>query len=169
MAALIVYFSRAHENYFSGQIRDIKVGNTEVVAGILKDLTGTDTFKLEPVREYADEYNQCIAEAKEDKERDARPEIKAYPDLDGVDTVYLGYPNYWGTMPMPVWTFLEHYDWTGKKIFPICTNEGSGMGSSERDIRRLAPGAEVGKGLSIHGSEAANAEPALKKWLKGAH
>lgn len=166
MSELIVYFSRAHENYFNGQIRDVKTGNTEIAAEILQQLTGADLFQLEPVQAYAKDYNQCIAQAKEDQERDARPELKAYPDLDGVDTVYLGYPNYWGTMPMPVFTFLEHYDWEGKTIFPFCTNEGSGMGTSEDDIRRLAPNAGLGKGLSIHGAEAGKSEKAMKRWVK---
>ncbi len=169
MSELIVYFSRAHENYFNGQIRNVKTGNTEIAAGILQGLTGAGSFRLEPVQEYADDYSQCIAQAKDDQERNARPELKAYPDLSDVDTVYLGYPNYWGTLPMPVFTFLEHYDWKDKAIFPFCTNEGSGMGSSEDDIRRLAPEARLGKGLSIHGAEAAKAERAMKRWVKGVH
>lgn len=167
MAARIVYFSRAHENYFNGQIRDISTGNTELAAKVLQELTGAALFQIEPVVEYADSYSTCIAEAKADKERNARPELKAYPDLSDVDVVYLGYPNYWGTMPMPVFTFLEHYDWEGRKIFPFCTNEGSGMGSSLNDIKKAAPGAEVGKGLSIHGAEIS--KKAMKRWVKGAH
>lgn len=167
MAARIVYFSRAHENYFNGQIRNVQTGNTELAAKVLSELTGAQRFKLDPVREYADSYSECIAEAKEDKERNARPELKAYPDLSGVDLVYLGYPNYWGTIPMPVYTFLEHYDWSGKTILPFCTNEGSGMGSSIDDIKEAAPGAKVGKGLSIHG--AGYSKKAMKRWVKGAH
>lgn len=167
MTARIVYFSRAHENYFNGQIRNVETGNTELAAKALSELTGADRFKLDPVREYADSYSGCIAEAKEDKERNARPELKAYPDLSDVDLVYLGYPNYWGTIPMPVFTFLEHYDWSGKTILPFCTNEGSGMGSSIDDIKKAAPGAKVGKGLSIHG--AGYSKKAMKRWVKGAH
>ena len=86
-------------------------------------------------------------------------------DLDGYDTVVLAYPNYWGTMPMAVVTFLEHFDFIGKTILPLCTNEGSGMGASERDIRKYAPGAAVQKGLSIIGSDAANSAPTLRRWL----
>lgn len=77
----------------------------------------------------------------------ARPELREYPDsLEPYDTVYLGYPNYWGTMPMPVFTFLEHFDFSGKTIRPFCTHEGSGLGHSVEDIRRLCPGAGWSRG-----------------------
>lgn len=141
MADLIVYFSRNYENYVSGAIRNLDVGNTEVAACIIQQLTGADLFKLEPIQEYSRNYNECIAEAQADQRRNARPELRSYPEnLDGYDTVYLGFPNYWGTMPMAVFTFLEHFDWSGKTIRPFCTHEGSGMGRSEVDIRRLCRG-----------------------------
>ena len=122
---------------------------------------------MEPVVEYAKDYNTCIAEAQADQRRDARPELKVYPkSLDDYDTVYLGYPNYWGTMPMAVFTFLEHFDFTGKTIWPFCTHEGSGMGRSEDDIRRLCPGARVKKGLALHGGSVKRSEPALREWIE---
>ena len=74
------------------------------------------------------------------------------------DTIFVGYPNWWGTMPMCVYTFLEQYDLTGKKIVPFCTNEGSGMGGSERELKKICKGAEIASGLSIHGAEAAKSE-----------
>ena len=117
MAALIAYFSRADENYVNGQIKTLAVGNTEVAAKLLQELTGGELFQIRPVRPYARDYNTCIAEAQADQRRDARPELAEYPDsLDGYDTIYLGYPNYWGTMPMAVFTFLERFDFTGKAI-----------------------------------------------------
>lgn len=165
MRALIAYFSRADENYFSGELRAIPVGNTEVVAKLLQKLTGADLFQLEPLLPYSKDYNECIAQAQDDQRRDARPELKAYPDsLAEYDTIYLGYPNYWGTMPMPVFTFLERFDFTGKTIKPFCTHEGSGLGRSEADLRRLCPGAKIAKGLAIRGSAAAGAQDALKRW-----
>lgn len=167
MSAIIVYFSRKDENYVSGTIRKLSVGNTEVAARILQSLTGAELFKLEPVLEYSPDYNECIAQAQADQRRDARPELKSYPeDLARYDTIYLGYPNYWGTMPMAVFTFLERFDFTGKTIFPFCTHEGSGMGSSEADIKRLCPGAEIGKGLALKGGSVTYAEPAVKEWLE---
>lgn len=166
MAALIAYFSRADENYFSGALRTIEVGNTEIAAKMIQKETGADLFCIAPLQPYAKDYNTCIEEAKNDQKRDARPELKSYPEsLDNYDTIYLGYPNYWGTMPMAVFTFLEHFDFSGKKIKPFCTHEGSGMGQSEADIRRLCPDAKVEKGLAIQGTHVADAGSAIHKWV----
>ncbi len=163
---LIAFFSRADENYFSGAMRYVKVGNTEIVCGIIKDLIEADSFKIEMKDPYSPVYMTCIEEAKKDLRSGARPELVAYPEsIDAYDTIILAYPNYWGTMPMAVVTFLEKYDFAGKTILPLCTNEGSGMGSSERDIRKYAPGAELKKGLSITGSQAANSKVSVQKWL----
>ena len=163
---LIAFFSRADENYFGGAMRYVKVGNTEIVANIMKDLTGADTFKIEMKDPYSPVYMTCIDEAKEDLRTGARPELVSMPEsIDEYDTMVLAYPNYWGTMPMAVFTFLEHFDFSGKAILPLCTNEGSGMGSSERDIRRTCPGAEVKKGLAITGSAAANSKSSVELWL----
>ena len=167
MAQLIAYFSRAGENYFSGALRVVPVGNTEIAAEMLQQITGADLFKIDPLLPYAKDYNECIAQAQEDQRRGARPELRSYPDsLEPYDTIYLGYPNYWGTMPMVMFTFLEHFDFTGKTILPFCTHEGSGLGGSEKDIQRLCPGAKVEKGLAIHGGGAAAAGPAIKKWIE---
>ena len=164
---LIAFFSRADENYFGGAMRYVKVGNTEIVANIMKDLTGADTFKIEMKDPYSPVYMTCIDEAKEDLRTGARPELVSMPEsIDEYDTMVLAYPNYWGTMPMAVFTFLEHFDFSGKAILPLCTNEGSGMGSSERDIRRTCLGAEVKKGLAITGSAAANSKSSVERWLK---
>ena len=163
---LIAFFSRADENYFGGAMRYVKVGHTEIVANIMKDLTGADTFKIEMKDPYSPVYMTCIDEAKEDLRTGARPELVSMPEsIDEYDTMVLAYPNYWGTMPMAVFTFLEHFDFSGKTILPLCTNEGSGMGSSERDIRRTCPGAEVKKGLAITGSAAANSKSSVERWL----
>lgn len=102
-----------------------------------------------------------------DQRRGARPELKQYPEeFEKYDTIYLGFPNYWSTMPMAVFTFLEHFDFTGKTICPFCTHEGSGMGSSEADIRRFCPGAKLKKGLAIRGGSAGSAEQEIRRWLK---
>ena len=168
MKSLIVYFSRSHQNYVNGLIVELAVGNTEVVAKKLQKFTGAELFKIEPVQEYAHDYKTCIQQAKDDLKRDARPELKTYPEsLDAYDTIYLGYPNYWGTMPMAVRTFLEHFDFAGKTIWPFCTHEGSGMGKSERDIARLAPGATLGKGLAIHGAGVQQADATIEAWMDG--
>jgi flavodoxin len=163
---LIAFFSRADENYFGGAMRYVKVGNTEIVCEIISELIEADSFKLEMKEPYSPVYMTCIDEAKKDLRSNARPELKAYPEsIDGYDTVILAYPNYWGTMPMAVFTFLERYDFSGKTILPLCTNEGSGMGRSERDIEKLAKGATLRPGLPITGSAAANSKNSVQRWL----
>ena len=163
---LIAFFSRADENYFSGAMRYVKVGNTEIVCDIIKDLTGADSFKIEMKDPYSPVYMTCIEEAKKDLRAKARPELVTMPEsIDEYDTIVLAYPNYWGTMPMAVFTFLEAFDFTGKTILPLCTNEGSGMGGSERDIKKTCPGADVKAGLPITGSQAATSKASVQKWL----
>ena len=163
---LIAFFSRADENYFCGAMRYVKVGNTEIVCGIIGELIDADSFKIEMKEPYSPVYMTCIEQAKKDLRDKVRPELVRYLEsLDAYDTVVLAYPNYWGTMPMAVVSFLEHFDFSGKTILPLCTNEGSGMGGSERDLRRYAPGAEIRKGLSITGSRAAASRDEVKRWL----
>lgn len=165
MPKIIVYFSRAGENYVSGALKTLAVGNTQTAAEILREITGADIFRIEPVTPYSDSYNECIEQAKQDNQNNARPALKALPNsLDGYDTIYLGYPNYWGTVPMCVFTFLEQFDYGGKTIQPFCTHEGSGLGTSERDIKKLCRGAKIEKGLAIHGSRMNGARAQLEKW-----
>ena len=166
---LIAYFSRADENYFGGAMRYVKVGNTEIVCNIMKEMIPADSFKIEMKNPYSPVYMTCIEEAKKDLRAKARPELVSIPEsIDEYDFIVLAYPNYWGTMPMAmaVFTFLEQFDFSGKTILPLCTNEGSGMGGSERDIKRACSGATVKKGLSIIGSQAADSKSSLQRWLK---
>ena len=164
---LIAFFSRADENYFGGAMRYVKVGNTEIVCNLIKEMIPADTFKIEMKDPYSPVYMTCIEQAKKDLREGARPELVSYPNsIDAYDTIILAYPNYWGTFPMAVATFLERYEFTGKTILPLCTNEGSGMGGSEKGIKKLAPGAEVRKGLPVTGSNAANSGESVKRWLK---
>ena len=170
MNALIVYFSRAGENYVNGTIRDLPVGNTEVAARFLQKVTGAGLFRLEMKTPYAHSYRECVQQAKGDWQENARPEPAAWPegDLSQYGVIYLAYPNYCGTMPMVLFTFLEQYDFTGKTIYPLCTNEGSGLGSFEGDIRLLCPGATVGAGLSVRGAEAGQSEELIRAWAERA-
>lgn len=164
---LTVYYSRKGENYVNGSIKHLEKGNTERVAEFIQKAVGGDLFEVETVREYSDSYMTCIEEAKEELRTKARPEIKAYPEnFESYDTIFVGYPNWWGTMPMCMFTLLEKCDLTGKTIIPFCTNEGSGMGTSERDLKNVCKGATVKSGLSIHGAESANAEGKVAAWAK---
>lgn len=166
MKTLIAFFSRADENYFGGALRYIEVGNTEIVCNLINEMIPADIFRIEMKEPYSPDYMICIEEAKKHLREKARPELVRYPDsLDAYDTIILAYPNYWGTIPMAVATFLERYDFTGKTILPLCTNEGSGMGGSEKTIRQCASGATVRKGLPITGSYAANSGESVRSWL----
>lgn len=164
---LIAYYSRADENYVSGTLKTLPVGNTEIAAGFLRELTGADLFKIQQAKPYPTGYNDCTEQANADRRSNARPALKEWPDsIDGYDVIYLGYPNYWGTMPMAVFTFLEHFDFSGKVIRPFCTHEGSGMGNSLADIKRLCPKAIVESGLAIYGSRVNKAKSEVERWLK---
>jgi len=163
---LIAFFSRADENYFGGAMRYVKTGNTEIVADLMKDMLPADTFKIEMKEPYSPVYITCIDQAKKHLRSNSRPELVSLPvSIDEYDTIILGYPNYWGTMPMAVFTFLEAFDFSGRTILPFCTNEGSGMGKSEKDIKKICGNANVDKGLSINGSKAADSGDSVKKWL----
>ena len=163
---LIAFYTRADENYVNGMIKSLSVGNTEVAAGMIRELTGADWFPIEQTVPYAKSYNECIAQAQADQRQNARPQLKNYPEsLTDYDVIYLGYPNYWSTMPMAVFTFLEHFDFSGKTIKPFCTHEGSGMGSSEGDIKKLCPTARVEKGLAIRGGSVRHARSEIEQWI----
>ncbi|MDE5855544.1 MAG: NAD(P)H-dependent oxidoreductase [Anaeroplasmataceae bacterium] len=166
MKNLIVYYSRKGENYWNGTIKNLAKGNTEIVAEIIAKHTGGDLFEIETVKDYSLDYHKCIDEARKELHANERPELKSFIEsIEEFDTIFVGYPNWWGTMPMAVFTFLEHYDFTEKTILPFCTNEGSGMGSSELDLNRLCKGATVKSGLSIHGAEAKDSEAKVVAWL----
>ena len=167
MANLILYYSRKGENYVNGSIQTISKGNTERVAEYIQKAVGGDLFEIKPVREYSASYMTCIKEAQAEQRGNERPAVKAMPEnLEGYDTIFIGYPNWWGTMPMFMFTVLDAFDWTGKTIVPFCTNEGSGLGSSERDIKASCPGATVKLGLSIHGGSSAQSEKQVAAWAK---
>lgn len=166
MKTLIAYYSRAGENYVSGQLKMLPMGNTELAAKEIRALTGGDLFKIEQVTPYSAVYNTCIEEARQDQRRDARPALVHLPEnLADYDVIYLGYPNYWGTMPMAVFTFLASCDFGGKVIRPFCTHEDSGLGRSVADIVRLCPTAKVGAGLALHGSSMEHAGQAIADFV----
>ena len=128
---LIAYYSRAGENIANGMTVMLSEGNTEVAAKYISEFVEADMFRIEQAVPYSDNYTDCTAQAKLDQSTNARPELKAsLESIADYDTIYLGFPNYWGTMPMAVFTFLEQFDFTGKKIKPFVTHEGSGFGTA---------------------------------------
>lgn len=167
MAELILYFSRAGENYFGGSIRSIEKGNTEIVAEKVAAITGGELFKVIPRKPYSEKYEECTAQAKKDQMLRAKPAVVSMPEhMEQYDTVTVLFPNYWGTMPRHMFTVLEALDLEGKTVRPICTHEGSGMGSSEKDLAKLCKGAELKKGLAIQGSSVGQCDALLERWLE---
>ena len=164
---LIAFYSRAGENYVGGNIVNLPIGNTEVTASMIRKWTGGDMFKIDTVRKYPEDYYGTTEVAKQELRWNARPELSAHVgNMSDYGVIYLGYPNWWGTMPMAVYSFLEGYDFSGKTIIPFCTHEGSGMGHSENDIRNLCPTARVLKGLPITGGSVQRAENDITAWLR---
>lgn len=167
MANLILYFSRKGENYCRGSIRNLKKGNTEIVAEFIQKAVGGDLFEIDTVKPYSVDYHTCTEEAHAELHTNARPELKKYlASLDGYDTIFVCGPNWWGTYPMAVFSQLERLDFTGKKVLALITHEGSSLGRSESDLKHLCPGASFGKGLAVHGSDVAKSEAIVSAWAK---
>ena len=142
--SLIIYFSRADENYAVGWIDK---GNTEIVAEFVRELTGADMFKVEPTVPYAKDYKTCIEEA---KKRVGNAPIKEKPaDISAYDTIFIMSPIYWGTYAPEMETALKGLDFTSKTVRVISTHEGSGLGSMVSDVKKLCKGADVKPGLAI--------------------
>ena len=166
----MVYFSHTGENYNVGVIEK---GNTHIIADMIADATGADRFEIEPVTRYPRSYNECIEVAKKERNRDARPAVKRDIAIEDYDVIFIGYPNWWGEVPMCVYTFIEKHDWTGKTVIPFITHEGSGMSSTDRNIATACEGATVavGMGLAVQGKTAqtnqALAQQSVKQWLEG--
>lgn len=165
---LVVYFSHTGENYSVGNITE---GNTHIIANMIADATGGKTFEIVPEKDYPhDSYDATVEIAKKEKEQKARPAIKGDVNVEDYDVIFLGYPNWWGDMPMCVYTFIEKHDWNGKTVVPFCTHEGSGLSSTESYIANACKGATVAKGLAVRGDTAQNkrdqARKTVNSWLE---
>ena len=159
--SLIIYFSRADENYSVGYIDK---GNTEYIAEFVQELTGADMFKVESAVPYAADYKTCIEEAK--KRIGNAPIKEKLTDISAYDAIYVMSPIYWGTYAPEVETALEGLDFTGKMVRVVSTHEGSGLASMPSDVKRMCKGATVDtKGLAIRGSQAKNAKKMVEDWL----
>jgi flavodoxin len=161
MNNLIIYFSRADENYKVGYVEK---GNTEIVAEYLKDLIGADMFKIEPLVPYAKDYATCIKEA---KNRVGNAPIKDnINDLSIYNTIYILTPIYWGTYAPELETVIKDLDFTGKIVRIITTHEGSGLGNIVSDIKRVCAGANVlDDAIAIKGRDAKNSKSVIESWV----
>ena len=165
--SLVVYFSLAGEQYNVGNITE---GNTSIIAKFIAEETGAEIVELQTQKPYpTDSYIRLTQIAKDEQNKRARPALKNNIDISDYNTIYIGYPNWWGDLPMPIYTFLEGHDWSGKTIIPFCTHEGSGLSSTESRIRSTCKGATVEKGLAVQGKVAqtnrSTAKKAVQDWL----
>ena len=150
--ALVVYFSWS--------------GNTESVAQSIQEQTGADLFEIIPEQPYTDNYDALLDIAQEEQSQDARPLIaNPIENIDNYDVIYVGYPNWWGDMPMIMYTFFDTYDLSQKTIAPFCTSGGSGLSDTVNAIKELEPDAIVTEGLHIGSSQASNPHESVQDWL----
>ncbi len=151
---LVVVFSRAGENYSVGVIEE---GNTSKMAKVIAEQTGADLFFIKPVVPYPEDYDTMLTVATQEKNDDVRPEyIGDVEQWEQYDTVFIGYPIWWGGIPNIIYSFLEFHDFTGKTVIPFNTHEGSGQAGTQQDIESRLPGITVLQGLAVSGSKAQN-------------
>lgn len=167
MKSLVIYFSHTGENYMNDGIRNIDKGNTEIVSEFISEVTGSDLFKVEPVKEYPYDYHECCRVAKIELNKDIRPDVKKkLNNIDEYDVIYIGGPVWWGHYPCCMFSVLEGLDFTGKVVKPFTTHEGSGLGNVLDDIDRFCKGATIDAGLAIRGSSANSSKKIIEEWCK---
>lgn len=149
---LILYFSMS--------------GNTETVANYIHEEIGGDIVKLETVQTYPEDYDELVDYAREEQRDNARPELETtIENIEQYDTIFLGYPNWWGDMPMPIYSFLDQYDLSNKTIAPFITHGGSGLSGTPANIANEEPDAVVTEGLAINGDDVDDCQDEVNEWL----
>lgn len=167
MKNLIIYYSRKGENYVNGSIVNLAQGNTELCAHYIQKAVGGDLFEVRTKVPYSTDYSECTRQAQKELHSNARPELEVYlEDISGYDNIFVLGPCWWGTYPMAVFSLLDRLELTGKKLIPLMTHEGSGMGNSARDLRRMYSQASFGTGMAVHGADATRSEQAVADWAR---
>ena len=165
--SLVIIFSRADENYTVGYIEK---GKTMNLAEMIAEKTNSELFEVKPAKKYPADYDTCIDVAKREQNQNARPAILEDKDISEYDTIFFGYPVWWGDIPMCMYTFVEGHDWNGKKVIPFCTHEGSGSGRTDGTLKKLMAGANIERAFAMAGHTAQNnrtsAEKEIDTWLK---
>lgn len=149
---LILYFSMS--------------GNTETVANYIHEEIGGDIVKLETVQTYPEDYDELVDYAREEQRDNTRPELETtIENIEQYDTIFFGYPNWWGDMPMPIYSFLDQYDLSNKTIAPFITHGGSGLSGTSANIANEEPDAVVTEGLAINGDDVDDCQDEVNEWL----
>ncbi|WXG42255.1 MAG: flavodoxin [Candidatus Freyarchaeum deiterrae] len=142
-------------------------GNTRVIATQIHESVGGDIFEIVSVDPYPSDYDEVVEQARKELREEYRPKLKTkVENMKSYNVVFIGHPNWWGTIPMPVATFLSEYDFSGKTIVPFCTHEGSRQGRSVTDIKKLCPQSTILDGLAVRGGDVKNAQNEVSKWLR---
>jgi flavodoxin len=164
---LIAYFSSAGNIVTDEEPRgNVGHGNTKTIADFIQGQVGGDLFFIETVEKYPANYDDTIDVAMQEQRTNARPALASeVENMDDYDVIFIGFPIWWGTMPQPVFTFLDDYDFSGKTVIPFCTHEGSGFGRSTGDLESSLPDSTLLKGFSVRGSSASNAVDDVTQWL----
>lgn len=163
----VIYYSLKGETIAPGmKIVNLEKGHTAVAAEFVQKAVGGELIELDTIKTYLKDHMKMIYEAKEELENGIRPELKKYPDIREYHIIFLGFPNWWNTLPMSVVEFLKHCQWQGKKIIPFVTSGGSGFGRSLEDIKKYCPGAEVSEGRAFLGHLVETSEAEIEEWAK---
>jgi len=169
MKALVAFYSHEGQNTVDFAVTQIKKGHTRMVAEKIAELTGSDILRIVPKKEYPFDYEACCARAKAEYEASARPEISIpLETLDAYDTIFIGFPIWYRSYPRVIATFVERFDFTGKKVLPFCTNEEGGFGMADLELSAAvkSKGGNVELGLSVRGKNAENCTDAVVRWLR---
>ncbi len=168
-SALIVYFPVTRDRSLTGEVDSLThaSGNTQSMAKIIRDLTGADIFEIDLADPYSASYNTVLMEARDDQKKRARPEIRnRVENINRYDMIFLGYPNWWASIPMPIATFMEQYNLSGKKIIPFCTHGGGRLGQSVSAIAKLSPASEILEPFVVSYGGGRSLERDMEKWLR---
>lgn len=176
---LVVYFSRVGNTDFDDTVDAASsaslniengelAGNAQILASMIANETGGDLFMIQTEASYPTDYRKTTDVAMDEQRANARPAlVTRVVNFENYSTIFLVYPNWWGTLPQPLFTFLEAYDFAGKTVAPLCTHEGSGLGSSVRDMEALIPDATIVDGLAVRGGSAVDSLSTVQGWLAG--
>jgi flavodoxin len=164
---LLVFFSRAGENYFNGGRKNLTVGNTEVAAGMIRDALDCDVYQIQPSDPYSDSYDDTVRRNQQEQNQNARPEIiSPLASIDPYDVILIGSPIWNVRVPRIILTFIERFDFTGKVVYPFTTYAVSGLGNIVEEYRAGCRGATIGEALAVRGEEVDASKPRIEDWLR---
>lgn len=164
---LTVFFSLKGENHGADEKTVyLSKGYTATAADFIHKTVGGDMFEIKTVKTYSNDYLGMLYEAQEEQQNGIRPELREYVDIDGYDIIFLGYPNWWLSLPMPVVSFLEHYDWSGKRVIVFVTSGGGGFGDSVKEMRKICPGIDILAVRDFLGYQVEDSEQEISEWAK---